>query len=70
MQIAFNVDDNGGRDKIRSNTSCRQPASGELDGVHIQFSRPVHSSALHQVAPVTQYPNDVCRRHVWRPTVD
>lgn len=70
MQIAFNMDDNGGRDKIRNNTSCRQPASGEPDGVHIQLSRSVHSSALHQVAPVTQYPNDVCRRHVWRPTAD
>jgi len=34
------------------------------DSVHIQLSRPVHSSALHQVAPVTQYPNDVCLRHV------
>lgn len=32
MQIAFNMDDNGGRDKIRNNTSCRQPASGEPDG--------------------------------------
>lgn len=38
MQIAFNMDDNGerGRDKIRSNTLCRQSASGEPAGVHIQ----------------------------------
>jgi len=54
MQIVLDMDDNGGRDKIRSNTSCRQPASGRC-----AYSRPVHSSALHQVAPVTQYPNDV-----------
>lgn len=38
MQIAFNMDDNGerGRDKIRSNTSCRQSASGKPASVHIQ----------------------------------
>ena len=53
MQIGFNMDDSG-LDKIRSNTSCRQPASGEL--AYSASLRQVHSSALHQAptASVTQ----------------
>lgn len=53
MQIGFNMDDSG-LDKIRSNTSCRQPASGEL--AYSASLRQVHSSALHQAlaVPLTQ----------------
>lgn len=47
MQIAFNMDDIVGRDKIRSNTSCWQPASGEPDGVHIQYTQ-VHFIKSHR----------------------
>lgn len=32
--------------------------------------RQVHPSALHQVAPVTQYSTDVCRRYAWRLVTD
>lgn len=50
MQIGFNMDDRG-LDKIRSNTSCRQAASGEL--AYSASLRQAQPSALHQ-ALVTQ----------------
>jgi len=70
MQITFNMDDNEGRgrNKIRSNTSCRQSASGRC--AYSASWRQVHLNALHQVALVTQYPTDVCGRHAWRPVAD
>lgn len=58
MQIGFNMDDSG-LDKIRSNTSCRQPASGEL--AYSASLRQVHSSALHQAPtnPIASAADDV-----------